>query len=73
MVAAFERAQLMGKCWSRCVGSLFVKNMTIGIATSLRTTPQNGHTLDGMRRSTPIGASVKLAVIDALKRCNLRG
>jgi hypothetical protein len=45
MVAAFERTQLMEKCWSRCVGSLFVKNMTIGIAMSLRTTPQNGHTL----------------------------
>jgi hypothetical protein len=29
--------------------------------------------LDGMRRSTPISASAKLALIDALKRCNLRG
>ncbi len=27
---------------------------------------KNGHRLDGMRRSTPISAGAKLAVIDAL-------
>jgi hypothetical protein len=48
------------------VGSLIVKNMTIGIEASVTTTPENGQRLDGMRRSTPITAGVKLAVIDAL-------
>ena len=47
--------------------SLVVKNMTIGIETPLTTTPENGHRLDGMRRSTPIEASAKLAMINALK------
>ncbi len=48
------------------IRSLVVKNMTIGIEEPLTTTPENGQRLDGMRRSTPITASVKLAVIDAL-------
>jgi hypothetical protein len=40
--------------------------MTMGVETPLTTTPENGHRLDGMRRSTPITAGAKLAMIDAL-------
>ena len=63
---ALQRAQLMPEFRSGRVGSLIVKNMTIGIEASVTTTPENGQRLDGMRRSTPITAGVKLAVIDAL-------
>jgi hypothetical protein len=33
--------------WSGCAGSLFVKNMTIAIAASHTSTPENGQTLAG--------------------------
>ena len=63
---ALQRAQLMPEFRSGRVGSLIVKNMTIGIEASVTTTPENWQRLDGMRRSTPITAGVNLAVIDAL-------
>ena len=44
---ALERAQLVPECWSRCAGSLFVKNMTIGIEAPFTSTHENGQRLAG--------------------------
>jgi hypothetical protein len=44
---ALQRAQLMPEFRSGRVGSLVVKNVTIGIKASLKTTPDNGQRLAG--------------------------
>ena len=44
----------MLKSWAECIGSLFVKNMTIGIAAFNTSIPENGQTFACQQKGKPL-------------------